>query len=704
MGSGKSKNKVIDKKLNQSVGEPQKRTALKVKQSAPTQVKTQAAAVKRSQTSSIEQPKTTLVGLKTNDEAKEIGTRTSTAAQKQTNGELEARPKSNHGHARSQQYDRPKTARKSADPRRFMQIKREKTLIDRTQDGNRTKSTKGDTRLRLAVMRAKSVLDEGALKPSEDQILCGNVSTECPPTAKIVRIFTSSTFTDTMHERNALMETTYPRLKQFCQKRGYEFQVVDMRWGVREEATDDHMGLELCIKELQLCQKLSTGPNFVTLLSHKYGYRLFPRQVLATEFDVLFQNVQDSQAKKLLQKWFRKDDNAVPQAYILQSISTHLPDFLSSDPSKKSAAKEEWWNDSEIIRDALEDASQALDPKDAQKYIMSVTEAEITEGLLNAKMLTNPVWMRRKMWTLKNRIAVLYSQNTLNATGPKTKCENARNLMKNLRDERMSTKLPKNNILQYSLDWSDGGIDPDKNRQHRTYLTKVTSELEARLTSMIDDAIKEKITAKVNDPLFLEVLQHTKFCQTKCESFHGRAETLKEIQDYMKSDSGEALVVHGESGCGKTSILAMAAQQSWSWLKGKGSVVLRFLGTTPGSSGIRPLLASLTHQIRKVYHQDSVLAESFKELVEEFHESLELATKRHPLVVILDSLDQLDVSDGARQLSWFPRELPPDVKLIVSTLPEDMYEILPRLKTIIDDKLNFLSVPVLPDSEVTGIV
>lgn len=70
-------------------------------------------------------------------------------------------------------------------------------------------------------------------------------------------------------------------------------------------------------------------------------------------------------------RWFRKDDNAVPQAYILQSISTHLPDFLSSDPSKKSAAKEEWWNDSEIIRDALEDASQALDPKDAQKYIMS---------------------------------------------------------------------------------------------------------------------------------------------------------------------------------------------------------------------------------------------------------------------------------------------------------------------------------------------
>ena len=30
---------------------------------------------------------------------------------------------------------------------------------------------------------------------------------------------------DTEHERNALMEHVYPKLRQFCQKKGYEFQV-----------------------------------------------------------------------------------------------------------------------------------------------------------------------------------------------------------------------------------------------------------------------------------------------------------------------------------------------------------------------------------------------------------------------------------------------------------------------------------------------
>ena len=68
---------------------------------------------------------------------------------------------------------------------------------------------------------------------------------------------------DTSVERNTLMETIYPKLKVFCQKKGFEFQVVDMRWGVRDEATDDHMTTELCMKELYACQKLSTGPNFI---------------------------------------------------------------------------------------------------------------------------------------------------------------------------------------------------------------------------------------------------------------------------------------------------------------------------------------------------------------------------------------------------------------------------------------------------------
>ena len=69
---------------------------------------------------------------------------------------------------------------------------------------------------------------------------------------------------DTSMERNSLMQHTYPKLKEYCrEKHGLEFQVVDMRWGVRDEATDDHKTTELCMQEIDNCQRVSVGPNFV---------------------------------------------------------------------------------------------------------------------------------------------------------------------------------------------------------------------------------------------------------------------------------------------------------------------------------------------------------------------------------------------------------------------------------------------------------
>ena len=40
-------------------------------------------------------------------------------------------------------------------------------------------------------------------------------------------------------------------------------QVVDMRWGVRNEATVDHSAGELCMSEIESCKQYSVGPTFV---------------------------------------------------------------------------------------------------------------------------------------------------------------------------------------------------------------------------------------------------------------------------------------------------------------------------------------------------------------------------------------------------------------------------------------------------------
>ena len=59
-----------------------------------------------------------------------------------------------------------------------------------------------------------------------DQIFAGSLTNLPPVSSKIVRIFTSSTFTDMLMERNTLMEYVYPKMKDYCRERhGLEFQV-----------------------------------------------------------------------------------------------------------------------------------------------------------------------------------------------------------------------------------------------------------------------------------------------------------------------------------------------------------------------------------------------------------------------------------------------------------------------------------------------
>ena len=64
----------------------------------------------------------------------------------------------------------------------------------------------------------------------------------------------------------------------------------------------------------------------------------------------------------------------VPTSYILSSISTYIPDFISNDTEKKKAARAQWWEECEAMQGALDvTASRVFDKTKARKYIMSGT-------------------------------------------------------------------------------------------------------------------------------------------------------------------------------------------------------------------------------------------------------------------------------------------------------------------------------------------
>src|SRR4051812_20661043 len=92
----------------------------------------------------------------------------------------------------------------------------------------------------------------------------------------VVRVFVSSTFTDMKAERNALQADVFPKLEAYCLSRRFQFQAIDLRWGVPTEAGLDHRTMRICFDELRRAQEMSPKPNFLLLLGDRYGWRPLP--------------------------------------------------------------------------------------------------------------------------------------------------------------------------------------------------------------------------------------------------------------------------------------------------------------------------------------------------------------------------------------------------------------------------------------------
>lgn len=184
--------------------------------------------------------------------------------------------------------------------------------------------------------------------------------------------------------------------------------------------------------------------------------------------------------------------------------------------------------------------------------------------------------------------------------------ESAQNLLTGLREKDLPEILPATSVIQYEVKWTSEGISPDASSEHAEYLEKLCSDVYNVLTSMIQEGIKDKEIDDSKDSVAEEVLQHALFCQRKALACQGRDEFLREVkQSLLVNDSQRVVILHGESGCGKTSIMAKIAVEIQKWLEPEEAiVVLRFIGTSPESSNIRLLLRSICHQLYRITDND----------------------------------------------------------------------------------------------------
>lgn len=284
--------------------------------------------------------------------------------------------------------------------------------------------------------------------------------------------------------------------------------------------------------------------------------------------------------------------------------------------------------------------------------------------------------------------------------------EKAKVLLDKFKLNYVPTVLGSSNIQKHQLRWTKDGIDIDS-KVHRKYLQEINDHFLTWVKAQVTRARKRSENSDLaKDPLIAEVIHHANFCASKCASFCGCDETLQEIFGKIVIDKdSKPLVLHGISGSGKTSMVAMVAKQAKDIHGNNMNVVIRFLGTSSQSSSILHVLQSIVKHVCKLYDLPLPtfnILDNFNNLIiymPSLLKSVSTHASQIPLLLVLDSLDQLEDSHRAYKCKWLPRKCPKGVQIVLSTLP-DMFEILDRLKEIIVDDERFI--PVKPLSEGTG--
>eukprot|EP00961_Rhodomonas_salina_P039069 525177-Rhodomonas_salina.1 len=442
-----------------------------------------------------------------------------------------------------------------------------------------------------------------------------------------------------------------------------------MRWSIGKEESDSMDTSAICMRELENCQFKSAGINYLWIPCDKYGFRPPPKTIPQAVFELL------------LTAMGPEEQAFVKECYKLDTNSTTTPEHFKPPlpvcgPPRK--VREEWdqldgpqyvlqistkpWEPFAqlvaILRTAaitVWDGEDARDPKSShwlKKFIISVTEEEQSNGIL---------WAIPEGGRTRIKVSLRKFEGGVPATDPVAGKfidlnggkvdEEAQEL---LRQQKGMTTPDRT----WTVPWAPGkGIDATK-AEHKEYLTNFCTWYTKVCVESLEEALANEV---VPDTVVEEARRHLEFAQARAAKFHDTPtamRVLERVRAYMLAGySGKASVVWGKSGAGKTYIMSKAVWEAAERSTASNGVcIVRFLGTSADSSKVALLLESVVRQLVRAYDKDDVeIPSDFRELAELFKTAVTTwPTPDKPLTLVLDSVDQLDDTNGGRALLWLP--------------------------------------------------
>jgi tetratricopeptide (TPR) repeat protein len=186
----------------------------------------------------------------------------------------------------------------------------------------------------------------------------------------------------------------------------------------------------------------------------------------------------------------------------------------------------------------------------------------------------------------------------------------------------------------------------------------------ADLTEVVDRLYPE---GSEPDPLTREQAEHEAFARSRAGVYIGRKAYVDRLDAHVKGN-GQPLVVIGESGSGKSALLANWALD-YRAAHPDVFVLPHFVGASPTSTDwagmVRRIIAELSYRFElkvEIPHEASALRITFAT-------ALHMAAVEGPVVLVIDAVNQLEDREGALDLSWILPVVPDGIRLVVSTLP-----------------------------------
>ena len=272
------------------------------------------------------------------------------------------------------------------------------------------------------------------------------------------------------------------------------------------------------------------------------------------------------------------------------------------------------------------------------------------------------------------------------------------------------------NYKPYYLPWSEEGVrssDPD----FQNYLGRMCSDFIQDMKDLIQQHMEMKLKGgkRQEKMLLQEVLHHMEVCRQKSTHFQGQKQLLFSIEKFLRNprESNKPFVIYGEMGSGKSAAMAQLSSELKNWFSSDCVVVFRALGTSSESTGIYNTVISMTQQICIAYglplpDLNSGYDTLYKTLVT-FRDTLTIVSKDHafirPLFILLDGIHVLQPHEQSLQALWAIRDLPPNVHIVISTVPQiGNINLLAALAQLVTDTDSTMEVEKLTVAEAKEVI